>query len=542
MTGIDPMFIFSETPVTPMEVAYACVFDPSTAPGGYAFDHLQDRVAERLPSLAPFRRRLMSVPMGLDNPRWVDDPDFELANHLRRGGFPAQGGEVRLSDLAAEVMGRPLDPGQPPWEMHVIEGLPNGRIGVIAKVHHSLIDGVSGTQMLAQLLDVSPDGPAANLECAPWHPPAPPSPMQLLTDALPSFLTTPLRAARAGREVGRTSLRLLRHAAYAGISGLSIPLGAPAEFATPMKASRQVSFAAVPLDDVLRLKEHLGVTINDIVLAVCSGALRTYLSTHDRATAVPMVAVVPVSVRGQSESDAMGNRLSAMFVPLATDQDRPLDRLSAVVGASASAKRQEREVGYSALMSAVSDALPPAITRPAIRLGARLGAVRRLRPGNLVVSNVPGPTFPLYLAGMRMESVFPIGPIVDGVALNITVQSYLNTLFVGLNACPVVVPDLDALAGSFVRELDHLTRAATDQGRLPAVPLEDAPTRPPRPAPRSVPRQAAPTPHAVTSSLNLRSRRERLARARVPVAANSAAPRPLAFGVPCLGVDDNEGW
>ena len=158
MSGIDPMFVYSETPVTPMEVAYACIFDPTTAPGGYSFEAVRAVLAERVPLLTPFRRRLMPVPLGLDHPRWVDDPDFDLDNHLHRVALPTPGGEAELTAMVAAVMGRPLDPDQPPWEMHVVEGLEGGKIGLIAKIHHSVIDGVAGVQLMAQLLDCERGG------------------------------------------------------------------------------------------------------------------------------------------------------------------------------------------------------------------------------------------------------------------------------------------------------------------------------------------------------------------------------------------------
>jgi diacylglycerol O-acyltransferase len=472
MSGIDPMFVYSDTPVTPMEVAYICVFDPATAPGGYSFEAVRAVLADRvptLPALLPLRRRLMAVPFGLDHPRWVDDPGFDLDNHLHRVALPAPGGEAELRAKVAEVMGRPLDLHQPPWEMHVVESLADGKVGLIAKVHHSVIDGVAGVQLMAHLLDFAPEGRPLG-DAAPtgprWRPPALPSGVQLLTHALPSLATSPIRAVGALREVGKTALRLARRALDEGTPPLSIPLGAPATFETPVGAARSVSFAELGLRQVRELKERFGVTINDVVLAVCSGALRAHLAGHDLLTGSdpeadgPLVAVVPISVRGDSPDDDLGNRLSAMFVPLANDLSEPLDRLQAIAAASASAKAQERAVGYGPMASALSEAVPPALARPMIQLGIQLGALRRLRAGNLMISNVPGPDFALYFAGMKMVAAYPLGPVVDGVALNVTVQSYNDTMFVGLNACASAVPDLPALARSIVDELGHMAAAA----------------------------------------------------------------------------------
>jgi len=272
---------------------------------------------------------------------------------------------------------------------------------------------------------------------------------------------------RAAREVALTSLRLVRHAVDRDTGAISIPIGAPAEFGAQVTGRRDVFFTELNLSEVMELKNRLRVSLNDVVLTVCSGALRSYLSEHGHETVNSLVAVVPVSVRDVSELDSMGNRLSAMFVSLASDREEPLERLGAVANACASAKAQERAVGYGAMASAVSDAFPSLLAGPVLRLSSRLGAVRRLRPGNVVISNIPGPSFPLFFAGMRMEAVYPIGPVIDGVALNITVQSYLDSLFVGLNACPAAVPDVDALADSVPGELSQLIKASKWAAVLP---------------------------------------------------------------------------
>lgn len=459
MTGIDPMFIYSDTPETPMEIAYACIFDPSSAPNGYAFEHVRSHLEERVPTLPSFRRRLVTVPLGLDHPRWVDDPDFDIANHLHRTALPAPGGPEEFSAMVAAVMGRSLIPAQPPWEMHVIEGVAGGRVGLIAKVHHSVIDGVAGAQLLAQLLDISAEGRAVTEMCPPWLPARLPSQTRMVTEALPSVVQSPLRLLRAAREVGSTSLRLARRALDKAAGPISIPLGAPDTFESPVCAQRAVSFAELDLAQVRTLKDRYGSTINDVVLAVCSGALRTHLMANGQDTQQPLVAIVPVSVRAD-EHDDLGNHLSAMFVPLSNDLQTPLERLRTVSEASTSCKGQEREVGFGPLATLLADAMPPVIARPVIQLGVRSGILRKLRAGNLMVSNVPGPSFPLYFAGMELCEVYPLGPVVDGVALNVTVQSYRESLFVGINACATAVPELNSLSAAMVDELDLLSRMA----------------------------------------------------------------------------------
>jgi diacylglycerol O-acyltransferase / wax synthase len=460
MTGIDPMFIYSDTPETPMEVAYACVFDPSSLDDGYSFEHVRALLEARIPEMRPFRRRLMPVPLGLDHPRWVDDPEFDVSNHLHRAALPAPGGEAEFTQMVAAIMGRPLLSGQPPWEMHVIEGLSGGMIGLIAKVHHAVIDGVAGAQLFAQLLDLSPEGRAVTETCQPWVPPQLPTQTRLMSDALPDLLSSPLRLVRAAREAGRTAVRLARRAGGgAGSTPVSIPIGAPATFELPVTARRQIAFAALDMSQVREVRERFGVTINEVVLAICSGALRTHLLAHGDESDEPLVAVVPVSVR-DTEAEAGGNQLSAMFVPLSNDLKTPLERLRTVRASSTACKRQELAVGYGPLASLLADAIPPALAKPVIQLGVRSGILRRLRPGNLMVSNVPGPDFPLYFAGLQLRAVYPLGPIVDGVSLNITVQSYIDTLYVGLNASAAAVPDLPGLARSLEDELTLLAKVA----------------------------------------------------------------------------------
>jgi WS/DGAT/MGAT family acyltransferase len=473
MTGIDPMFIYSDTPETPMEVAYACVFDPTGLDGGYSFEHVTGVLQTRIPTLQPFRRRLIPVPLGLDHPRWVDDPDFDLANHLHRTALPEPGGHPEFRAKVAEVMGRPLTPEQPPWEMHVIEGMADGMVGLLAKMHHSVIDGVAGAELLAKLLDLTPEGSAVTEPRPPWVPARLPSPTQLITDALPTALRSPIRGLRAVREVGRTAVRLARCAVDDRTGPVSIPLGAPDTFESAVGARRAVSFAELDLAEVRKLKARFGSTINDVVLAVCSGALRLHLATHGEDVASPFVAVVPVSVRAEQDAAVLGNHLSAMFVPLSNDRQTPLERLRTVTAASTSCKGQERAVGFGPMATLLAEAVPPAVAKPMVQFGVRSGVLRKLRPGNLMISNVPGPDFPLYFAGMELRAAYPLGPVVDGVALNVTVQSYRDSLFVGINACAAAVPDLPALTRAMVDELALLSRMAAGAG----VPHDNARSR-----------------------------------------------------------------
>ena len=476
MGGIDPMFVYADTPETPMEIAYACVLDPTSVPGGYGFERVREFLAARIPALPALHRRFMAVPFGLDVPRLVDDPGFDLSDHLYRAALPAPGGPEEFAHKVSEVMSRPLQSDQPPWEMHVIESLADGRVGLIAKVHHAVVDGVAGAQLMAQLLDLAPEGSAkssggassgpnaATEASSSWRPARLPSGARLLRDALPNFVSSPVRAWRAGREVGHTAARLVGRAVNRDTGPVSIPVGAPDTFEAAVGPQREVAFAELNLQQVRALCERFGVKVNDVVLAICSGALRSHLADHGEDLDRPLVAVVPVSTRDRSASERqrrdLGNQLSAMFVPLSNDRKTPLERLRAVAAASASGKAQELAAGFGPAIALVTDAVPPVIAWPTVQLGVRTGIVRRARAANLMVSNVPGPDFPLYFAGMRMEAVYPFGPVIDGIALNITVQSYEESLFVGANASARVVPDLSGLVAAMEAELARLSRMA----------------------------------------------------------------------------------
>jgi WS/DGAT/MGAT family acyltransferase len=380
--------------------------------------------------------------------------------------------------------------------MHVIEGMADGMVGLIAKMHHAVIDGVAGAEILAKLLDLTAEGSAVTEPCPPWVPPRLPSQARLMTDALPSFIRSPIRGLRAVREVGRTAVRLARCALDERLGPVSIPLGAPDTFESPVGARRAVGFAQLDMAEVRALKDRFGSTINDVVLAVCSGALRTHLAAHGEDIESPLVAVVPVSVRGKSETAELGNHLSAMFVPLSNDRKTPLERLRTVTAASASCKGQERAVGYGPMATLLADAVPPAVSRPVIQAGVRSGVLRKLRPANLMVSNVPGPDFPLYFAGMELRAVHPLGPVVDGVALNVTVQSYRDSLFVGINSCASAVADLPDLTRAMVSELSLLSRMAAGAGE-PHVNVRSrraAASHAPASAPGTLRRVGTPTP------------------------------------------------
>jgi diacylglycerol O-acyltransferase / wax synthase len=462
LSGLDPMFFYLETSTVHMQVAYVCILDPSTASEEYSFATVRAQLEQRLHLLPPFRQRLVEVPLGLDHPRWVEDPDFDLDHHLHQVVLASPGGESELADFTADVLSRPLDRSRPPWEMYVIEGLRGGLAALLTRVHHAAVDGVSGEELVLRLLDPAPEPTVVDPPDPPWRSERVPSDLELLGDALVELCRRPAAAARATWRTARAGKDLLGHARQSGLSAVSLPLAAPrTPLGVPLGPERRVAFAQVSLDEVKLVKGAFDVTVNDVVLAICSGALRNHLDALGDQPETSAVAIVPVSVRAEHQRGTMGNRLSAMFVSLASVLDNPVQRLWAINHATRRAKAQERAAAFDSVGAAWIEAAVPALVAPAIRLGSRLGVVRRVRPGNVIISNIVGPPNALYFAGARLVGAYPMGPIIDGIGLNITVQSYLGSLYFGLMTSPNTVIDVWNLAHGLTDALHELVKAAS---------------------------------------------------------------------------------
>jgi WS/DGAT/MGAT family acyltransferase len=460
LTGLDAAFLYMETGSNHMTVAATCVFDPSTVPGGYSFEKVRSLVADRLPLLPPFRQRLVEVPLQLTHPLWIEDPDFDLDYHVRRAALAAPGDDSSLAGFAADVFGRPLDRSRPLWELYVVEGLAGGLIAVVAKTHHAAIDGVSGAELIVNLLDLSPTpAPAPADE---WRPERVPSDVELLAGAAADLSKRPLALVKALRRTFETTLNLRQRNRSPDVKPPPAPFSAPrTKFNVPITPHRRFVFSRVSLEDVKTVKNAVGATVNDVVLAVCAGALRRYLVRDGSLPSSPLVALVPVSVRGTDQQGAMGNQVSGMLVSLATDVADPLDRLRAISLAAREAKDQESAVGARALAD-WAEFMAPAVAARAARLVASTAVLDRFGPiFNVVVSNVPGPPFPLYSAGAKLEALYPMGPIADGMALNMTVMSYLGTIHFGLVGCRETLPDLWDLAGDISDSLAELVKAVS---------------------------------------------------------------------------------
>lgn len=461
LSGLDATFLYAETPRNHLHMTGVLVLDPATKPGGYSFAAMKEFIAGRVHLSPAFTRKVMPVPFGVAHPVWVDDPDFDLEAHLHRIAVPSPGDTRQLAQLAGEIASWPLDRRRPLWDMWFIEGLAGGRIAMVARMHHATIDGVSGANLMMHLFDLEPE--PATPAAAPAAPPErTPSDLELLVEGLVSRTTRPLLLGRAVAETARAGAEFLRRRLLLDAGSMATPFTAPATpFNAPITAHRTVAFTSVALADVRAVKDAYGTTVNDVILAVCAGAVRHWLADHGALPRRPLVAGVPVSTRGEDETATFGaNLISLMFVSLATEVDDPVERLLAIRAATRDAKEEFRAVGADVLRN-WTELSGPRVLGMALRLYSRMELADRHPPAmNFLVSNVPGPPIPLYFGGCRLDALYPLGPVFDGMGLNITVLSFLESIGFGLIACRELIPDLWDLAGAVELSLNELTARA----------------------------------------------------------------------------------
>jgi diacylglycerol O-acyltransferase len=477
LTGLDGSFLYMETPTSFGHVNGLAIYD---RPDGDfdPFATVYQRFGSKVGELEPMRRRVVEVPMGLDHPYWVMDPNFDLDYHIRHMSLAPPGTRVQLAEQVARIVGRPMDRTRPLWEVYVIEGLEDGSWALLTKYHHATIDGASGVIMMTMMNDLTPDAPPSG-GSAPWEAEEIPSDTELLRLAIGNLVRNPVKAVR-------TQLRIVRDvAAAAGITGLSsaaqqagaaiksltgpsdgprmsVPMSAapPTPWNKSITAHRRFAMRPAKVSDLKRLKDVTGGTLNDVVMAIVAGALRAYLIEHDALTDKPLRAMVPVSIRTGNEEEPWTNRVSSLMVDLPTHLADPMARLATCREAMDRAKRQFELVPAEALVD-VAQYSSPVVATSAIRMAARLKLADRMDPPvNVIISNVPGPRQPLYLGGARMQTYIPVSTIAEGMGLNVTVHSYLDELEFGLIACRELVPDLWHMVDLHLEEVDVLFAAA----------------------------------------------------------------------------------
>jgi diacylglycerol O-acyltransferase / wax synthase len=463
LSGLDSAFLSFETPAMHLHVAIAAVIDPSTMPEPYAFEQLRSFIAGRLMGDAAFRRRVVQVPLRLNHPVWVEDPDLDLDHHIRRHVLPSPGAAAELTALTGEIVGEPLDRSRPLWEIHVIEGLHDGNVALLGKIHHAAVDGVSGAELFVHLFDLTPEPAPRPEDGQPAPRPEPehiPSSPELVGYALWSQMRRTVQLpGLIGRTLGTATHLARRRRDPAAVVG-ALPLQAPrTPWSGAITAHRTVAFARVKLSDVRQVRAAFGVKVNDVVLALTSSALRRYLADHHALPADSLVAMVPVSVRTEDQQGRPDNRISGMGGRLNTEIEDVAERLNAIALATRGAKEDHKAVDAKFLQNWAEHAAPATFAL-ATRLYSQLNIADRHPPlYNLVVSNVPGPDFPLYLDGAELVATYPMGPVSEGAGLNVTVLSYLDNVDFGFLACTEQVPDVDAMAADVELAMAELLAA-----------------------------------------------------------------------------------
>ena len=479
LSALDAQFLALETDRNYGHVGSLAILDPSTAPGGsMTIEALRRLLGERLHMIPPFTSRLAEVPLGLDWPYWVPDDHFDLGYHCRELALPPPGSMEQLAEQTARIYSRRLDRSRPLWELYLIHGLEGGRVALVTKIHHAAVDGMSGGEIMTMLYDLSPEPrevePPDDRAAAEMPPGTgsmvlrgvaalPRYPFTVATrftrllphiDVIPSLLGMPGSEtasrwlSRARRTVSRDS-----HAHIIERPAMHAPKG---PYGSRLSPHRIFGLGSVSLSDVKRVKNHFGVKVNDVVVALVAGAVRNHLAAHGELPEEPLLSQIPVSVRTEEERGTFGNQVSIMIVPIPTHLDDPAARIAFANEKLSGAKERHSALPAKALRD-VTTFVPPALHTRASRVIFGLTASQLTRPlFNLVISNVPGPPMDIYSGGARLEALYPLSIIADGTGLNVTVMSYRDAIDIGITADRTQTPDVQTIVEGMRDELADL--------------------------------------------------------------------------------------
>jgi WS/DGAT/MGAT family acyltransferase len=457
LTGLDAFFLYLETPTQPLNVCCVLQLDTSTMPGGYTYRRFRAALDKRVKAVPEFRVKLADSQLNLDHPVWVDDQHFQLRRHLHHVTAPPPGGRRELAEVCGHIAGLPLHRDRPLWEMWVIEGGAGAdSLAVVLKAHHAVVDGVSGTNLMAHLCGAEPDMPPPQ----PGDGPGGAHPLQIAASGLVGFALRPWRLATVVPPTTRTLVQTLFRARQGRT--MAAPFAAPPTvFNAAFTGRRNIAYTQLDLRDIKAIKNRLGLTVNDVVVGLCAGVLRRFLLDRGELPETPLVAAVPVSVREKSGRPGR-NQLTWMFCRLETHISDPAERLRNIVARNAAAKDH-------------TEALGPTLLQDWTQLAGQtmFGAAMRILPRiplslspvyNLIMSNVPGPPAQVYFLGCDVKAMYPLGPILAGAGLNITVMSLNGKLGVGIISCPEVLQDLWGIADLFPAALEELLQCSDPSG------------------------------------------------------------------------------
>ncbi len=465
LSAQDASFLYMESPTTPMHVGSVAILDPSKSPYGPLTLELVTRFyAERLHLMPMARRRLVNVPFGLDHPYWIEDGEFDIEFHIREVGLPEPHDWRQFYTVCARILARPLDVTRPLWETYIIHGLdrldgvPVGSVGLLTKAHHCAIDGASGIEMTMAMADLTPEmAPVAPPKRA-WEPDPVPTDTELMMRTYGNNLLRPIAFAEL---IAQTLPVQQRFAATA-------PARTPApiqpipktRFNGPVTPHRVIGGRRFPLDEVRAMKNAVkGATVNDVVLALCGGALRAYLEAKSELPSTTMVAMAPVNLRKESKEQKVGNQVGAIFIAIGTDIADPLKRLQAVHERTAEAKEISNAIRAD-LMTRFADFVPAATANLAARQTAEAARSNQVAPVfNCSITNVPGPQVPLFSMGCETVTTVGFGPVTDNMGLIMPVSSYYGELVIGFTSCREMMPDPDFFMACIQDSFDAMRNA-----------------------------------------------------------------------------------
>ncbi len=461
LSALDASFLYLEEASTPMHVGAVSIFRRPKA--GFDYDRLVELIEQRIALVPRYRQKVRHVPGNLARPVWVDDPDFDIAYHVRRSALPKPGSDDQLTELVARLMSRPLDHARPLWEMYLVEGLARGRTAVLTKTHQAMVDGISAIDIGQVILDVSPEPRVAAEDL--WMPRNEPTDVELICGAVAEAIARPgvvvdnmgAAAGDAFATVGKLAGAAAQLLSMARTASRGTAPDTPLN--VPISTQRRYAIARTQLEDYRKIRSAHGCTVNDVVLSVVTGALRNWLLSRGEpvTSSATIRAMVPMSVRGQADvpssttTGSLGNRVSSFLVDLPVGEPSPVVRLHQVTHAMRERTAGMQSVGADTL-ARIGGFAPPTLHA----LGARAASGFSKRIFNLVVTNVPGPQFPLYAAGARMLELFPVVPLAKGQALALGLTSYDGGVYYGLNGDRDAMPDVDVLAGMVHESLDEL--------------------------------------------------------------------------------------
>lgn len=469
LSGLDATFLNLETPQAPLHIGALAIYDQSSAPGELVtFKGILANIESRLHLARCFRQKLVQVPFGADHPYWLEDGDFDLEFHCRHIALPKPGDWRQLCIQAARIHARPLDLSKPLWEMYVIEGLdgvdglPPGSFAMQTKIHHAAVDGVSGAEITAAIHDIAVDAQPIPSKKR-WKPEAVPTAIELAMRTAVNNVRQPLRFAGVLGELAPPAIRALWQRRSAPVDPAEAGPVPRTRFNTKVSPHRVFEARTFALDRVKQIRKRVeGATVNDVILAVCGGALRLYLESHGELPRQSLTAFAPISVRTEGEKGTAGNQVSGMLVALHTGEANPLERLTRVHHTTTESKQLTGAIG-ARNMTDLTQFMPGALAGISGRLVARTGLMSRLTPiANTVVTNVPGPQIPLYFTRARMVATFGMGLPLDGLGLFHAIFSYNGTITISITGCRDQMPDPGFYADCLQRSFDELLQASIE--------------------------------------------------------------------------------